>query len=254
MTLAHLTHRRLYTMASFRRYRFLLTFMALFTTAVAVVTPSVAQASSKNPTTTSVLNAAKTALSKQVGVHVTVNSKSGAVASNVVVDIGSTSGSEVITSGKSVIKISVTPTYAYLSGSSVGLTTIMGLTAAQSKKVGSLSITMKAGTAPYSNFKANLTSTVLVAMLPATKGTVLSTTGTNGSKVYKLSWTTKATSSRPTTKSVLTLSSDKVTLPIKEVITSSAGGGTTTFSKWGEQVKVDVPSSASTIAYAKVFG
>ena len=69
------------------------------------------------------------------------------------------------------MKIIVTPTDAYLSGSATGLTTIMGLTAAEQKKVGTRSVVMKAGTSPYTSFHSNLTTAVLSGILPVAKGT-----------------------------------------------------------------------------------
>jgi hypothetical protein len=38
------------------------------------------------------------------------------------------------------------------------------------------------------------------------------------------------------------------------VITGTSGGGTTTFSKWGEKVVEHAPAAANTIPYAKVIG
>ena len=171
-----------------------------------------------------------------------------------IVDIGRTSGVESVSSGLKKITITVTPTFAYLSGSPSGLSTIMGLTAAQIKKVAGNSITMAAGTTPYLNFKKNLTSAVLLGMLPAGKGTKLKTGTHNNKKAYLLSWTTTASGTTPLTKSVLTIASDKTSLPIKETITSTNGGGTTIFSNWGENVNPRVPSASSTVIYKKVFG
>ena len=94
--------------------------VALGVTLVLAVTPIAAQASVKNPTTKTVLKAAQKAMAKESGVHIYVTSKTGTVKSVVVVDIGATFGEETITSGKDRVKIIVTPTDAYLSGSSTG--------------------------------------------------------------------------------------------------------------------------------------
>lgn len=216
--------------------------------------PLAVGASTTSPTTTSVLNAAKLSMLKKGEVHVVVASRAGKSTSQVIVDIGATSGQESITAGKKFVSIIVTPTFAYLSGSATGLTQIMGLTAAQQKKLGSHSMSMKAGTAPYTNLKANLTTTVFASMLPQATGTKLSTTGSSSTLKYQLTWTTAATATAPKAKSVLTLSSGKSTLPQSEVITSSAGGGTSTFSKWGQHVTVTAPKSSSIVTYKSVFG
>lgn len=213
--------------------------------------PLAAQAAVKNPTTKSVLAAAKVALANETGVHVKVTTISGKVDSSVIADIGKTSGSETYVSGDETFTITVTPTYAYLSGSKTGLTTLMGLTAAEQKKVGSASISMKKGSTPYSTFESNLTSGAFAGLLPPAKGTTLLSKRDKATDGYQLSWTEAATSSTPKSKSVMTISSGKSALPLKESVNTSSSKSKTTFSKWGEEVKVEVPTS--TVAYAKVF-
>ena len=223
----------------------------VFTAALVVAVPVSAQASVTNPTSKSVLRAAASELLKQSGVHLKVFSLNGTSSNTVVVDIGTGSGMETITSGTKKVVIIVTPTDAYLSGSATGLTAIMGLTAAQQKKVGTLSIVMKAGTSPYENFKKNLTISVLSAILPVGKETTFRVSS-DKKKDYQLTWKTNATVSAAATKSVLLISSGSKTLPVKETISGSAGGGTTTFSKWGEHVTETAPAASATIPYAKV--
>lgn len=235
------------------RRRIQLTSLALGTALVLALTPLAAHASVDNPTTTSVLKAAKTAMAKAASVHIYVETKSGTSKTVLVVNIGATYGDETITTGKASVKIIITPTDAYLSGTKTGLTTIMGLSAAEEKKVGTLSIVMKAGSSPYKSFHSNLTSSVLTGILPAAKGTKYKQS-TDSAKDYLLTWTAAATSTSAATKSVLTISSGSKTLPIKEVITGTTGGGTTKFSKWGEHVVEPVPAVADTIAYSKVIG
>ena len=220
--------------------------------ALVVAVPVSAQASVKDPTTKLVLAATNKEMLKQAGVHVQVSSLSAKSKSTVVVDIGSGYGNETITSGAKKVVIIVTPTDAYLSGSPTGLTTIMGLTTAQQKKVGTRSIVMNAGTSPYNNFKANLTTTVFSGILPVAKGTTFKFS-TDKKKDYQLTWKSKATTSASGTTSVLLISSGSKTLPKKEIISSSAGGGTTIFSNWGEHVTEKAPALSSTIPYAKVI-
>jgi hypothetical protein len=89
--------------------------------------------------------------------------------------------------------------------------------------------------------------------MPTAKGTKYKVSS-DGAKDYQLTWKTAASSTTSATKSVLTISSGSKTLPVKEVITGSTGGGTTTFSKWGENVVEQAPSGTDTIAYATVMG
>jgi len=241
-------------MANSRRIPLYVLSVTLFVTSIVTILPLSAQAAPKFPSAMSFLADAKAALAQQNSVHIVVVSQSGKFTNTVVVDIGKTSGAESITSGSKTIIITVTPTYAYLRGSASGLRAIMGLTPAQEKIVGNHSVSMKAGTTPYNNFRSNLTTVALVAMLPAVKGTSLSTSFAMHHKSYVLRWSSKASGSSPATQSVLRFSTKGPRLPFGETVTSSSGSGTTTFSKWGEPVSVVVPPSSSLITYSKLFG
>jgi len=233
--------------------RFARFFLSGLTIAVATViaTPLASQGAVKNPSAATVLAAAAKALKSQTGVHIKVSTVSGKVDSSVVADLGTTSGTETYVSGDETFTIVVTPTYAYLSGSKTGLTTLMGLTSAEQKKVGSEAIAMKEGTTPYKTFQSNLTSSAFSELLPTAKGTTLESARDKATGGYQLSWATKATSSIPASTSVMVVSAKSPTLPLNETVTTANGKSHTTFTKWGEKVKVTKPSS--TIAYASVF-
>ncbi|HEY5265288.1 MAG TPA: hypothetical protein VIJ40_00580 [Acidimicrobiales bacterium] len=239
-------------MSIFKRTSILMSSLALASTLFVVGASSVAQASVKNPTASSVLTASAAALKTEIGVHVKVSTTNGKVTTKVTAKIGTVDGTETYVSGAEKFSITVTPTYAYLSGSKTGLVTLMGLTATEQKKVGSSSVAMKKGTAPYTTFKTNLTSGTFSALLPAVKGTTLLAARDKATNGYQLSWVTKATSTAPKSTSVLTISSGKKALPIKEAVTTSTGHSTTSFTKWGKKVTVVAPTK--TIAYASVFG
>ena len=166
-------------------------------------------------------------------------------------DIGQKSGTETFTKGAETFSITVTPTFAYLSGSATGLTKIMGLTSAEQKKVGTSAISMKVGSAPYNTFKSNLTVGALTNLLPSLKGTTLLSKRDKATNGYDLKWVTAATSEAPKSTTVLTISSGKKSLPSKELVTTSEGTSKTTFSRWGEGVQVVVPTA--TIPYSTVF-
>jgi hypothetical protein len=226
---------------------------ALALMAVTVVSGSslAANASTAKATTTSVLKAASTDLAKQTSVHIKVSALAANSPSTVVADIGEKSGTETFTKGAESFSITVTPTFAYLSGSATGLTEIMGLSAAEQKKVGKSAISMKAGSTPYNTFKTNLTVGALVHLLPIVKGTTLLAKRDKATNGYDLKWVTAASSQSPKSTTVLTISSGKKSLPSKELVTTSAGTSQTTFSKWGEGVQVVIPSS--TIPYNTIF-
>jgi len=239
-------------MVNLHRRSLHLSTLALLSAALVAGTPLAAHAAVAKPSVATILKAAKQEISKQKGVHVTVDTVSGTTSSKVVADIGKTSGTETVVSGKESFTITVTPTYAYLSGSKTGLTALMGLTAAEQKKIGTSSMSMKKGSSYYTTFKTNLTAgTTFESLLPATKGTTLLAARDKKTDGFQLSWTAKATSTQPKTTTVMTFSAGHKTLPLKDAVKTSTGKSETTFTKWGEKVKVKVPSS--TIAYSVVF-
>ena len=162
---------------------------------------------------------------------------------------------ETIALGAATATIKLTPSYGYISGSSSGLTTIFGLSAAQAKKVGKHWVSVKAGTSQYSAFKSGVTMSSIASVLPKATGTKMSTADVNGTKVYVLTWTIAATSSTPKSVSTLTISAVGAALPIKQTATDSAGDDMTLLlSKWGENVSVSAPPAASTISYSQLTG
>ncbi|MHB1510652.1 MAG: hypothetical protein ACYCST_05085 [Acidimicrobiales bacterium] len=204
-------------------------------------------------TTSSVLKAAKLALSRQTGARLHDLSKSGLSSELVSADFGTKNGDESFLAGKSRVALRLTPAYGYLSGSASGLKAIFGLTAAEVKKIGKDWMSVKAGTTEYSALKTNLTISVLANVLPGVKGTTMSTKVTQGVHLYVLKWTTAATTSAPKFSTTMTISA-RTALPAEEITTTSTGSSTTTFSKWGEHVVVTAPPASSTISYTKVAG
>jgi hypothetical protein len=215
--------------------------------------PVAVSGASSVPTAASVIKTTKAALAQQSGVHIVVSETVGKTKTTVVVDIGTTTGTESITSGQKYVSITVTPKFAYVQGTSSGLSGIMGLTATQVKLVGTKSIAMAAGSTPYKRFKTSLTTAALLTFLPVAKGTTLLPV-VAGSGSYKLRWSVKASASSAKVTSVLTIASNKSALPQSETVKSSTGGGATTFSHWGESVHLTVPNSSNVVSYKKVFG
>jgi hypothetical protein len=239
-------------MVIFRRTALHLSSLALLSGALVVGAPLAAHASVTNPTVASIIKAAKSAIVKESGVHVVLSTFSGKTESSVVADIGKTSGTETVVSGNENFTITVTPKYAYLSGSKTGLVTLMQMTAAEQKKIGKSSMSMKKGSTYYKTFKSNLTSgTTFASLLPALKGTTLLAKRDKKTNGYQLSWSVKATSTQPKTSNVMTISAGTKTLPLKDAVTTSSGKSNTTFTKWGETVRVKIPTS--TISSTKVI-
>jgi hypothetical protein len=200
----------------------------------------------------SVIAAAKSALAKQTGVHLELASTSGTTKDEVKADFGTKAGIEVIVTGKATATVKVTPTYGYISGNSLGLTSVVGLSATQAKRVGTRWISLKAGSTQYRAVTSGTTISSLTSVLPVAKSTTVTSTSQHGVKVNVLVWTTPATSSSVKTLNTLVIAANGPALPIKETATASTGSGTTTFSKWGESVHVASPSSSAIISYAAV--
>jgi hypothetical protein len=213
-----------------------------------------APASAGNVTTTSILAAANAAMAKQTGVHLVIEEKAGKTTTLEVADLAKEIGVESVSSGSEKATVKVAVTYGYMGGNSTGLTSLMGLTAAQAKKLGTKWMSLKAGTSPYSSLKSSATIPALTSLLPAVKGTASSTEQSGGVQVYVLKWTTTATSSAPKLSNVLTVSEGATILPITEVTSDSSASETTTFSKWGESVVVNPPAASQTVPYATITG
>ncbi len=206
-------------------------------------------------TATSVLAAAKSAITQQSSVHLvlTVKPSSTSNTETVVGDLGKKNGIESVSLGKATITLKVNPAFGYVYGNSSGLTTLFGLTSAQAKKLGKDWMTFKAGSTRYSNFEAGLSISSITGVLPTAKGTKLSTDVVKGIKLYELKWTTAATSSTPELSDTLTMSAVGATLPVEAIMSASGGGlETITFSKWGEPVVVSAPPAGSTISYSTI--
>ncbi len=210
-----------------------------------------------SPTTSSVLTSAKSAIGKQTSVHLVVTSRSSSssVEERLEADLAKTSGKETISVGSEAAMIKLTPTYAYLSGNSSGLTKIVGLTSAQVKKLGTDWVSVKAGTSQYKGLAASLTVSSVASVLPAAAGTKLYAPAPAAKKLYSLKWDTAATSSAPALTNTLTVSAIGAPLPVQETATASGGSNeTVALSKWGENVRVSVPPAGSTIPFSSLSG
>jgi hypothetical protein len=204
----------------------------------------------------SLLKTAGSAVAAQSSAHVVFAavSHSSSLQEKIVADVSTKGGTETITEGAAVLDVRATPTGAYIHGSSSGLTSLFGLTAAQAKTLGTKWEFWKPGTKQFTNLKSDVTAKSLQSLFPKAKGTKVSTETSSGTSRYVLKWTSAATSTTPKLTNTLTISTD-ANLPMTETSTDAAGVKvTTTLSKWGEPVVVHVPSPASTLASSKVTG
>ncbi len=213
-------------------------------------------ADARSPSLGSVIKTVEAAIKKERGAQVvsTERSTSSSKIAKETLLAGTASGEETFSHGDADLRIKVTPTGAYVSGSSSGLTTVLGVSAKDAKKIGSDWVYWKHGTTQYKDLESDVTVSSLTSVLPKVKGTKLSTHVTSGTVVYVLQWTTAATSSAPELSNTLTVSK-RTDLPVQAISTTSGGTTLATkFSDWGERVLVSAPPPGSTVPSSKITG
>lgn len=209
-----------------------------------------------SPSVSSVIKTVKAAMRKEPGALLvsTEHSTSSSRVAKESLDAGTSSGQEAFSSGSADMAIKVTPTDAYVRGSKTGLTTILGISAADAKKIGSKWVYWKHGTTQYSELEGDVTLSSLTSVVPKAKGTKLSSHDTGGSTLYVLKWTTAATSSAPELSNTLSVSM-RTDLPVRSTSTDSSGTKVaTTYSDWGKHVDVSAPPARSTVPASKITG
>ena len=225
------------------------------TALVAVVLPLAvlgAPASAGTVTAATVIKEAKAAIASESSAHVEFDAASTTSSSTeqFVADVGASGGRETVTDGAAVLHVMVTPADGYISGSASGLS-LFGLTSAEATKVGKRWEFWKKGTKQYKNLESVVSVKSLESLLPESKGTTLSTEGSD----YVLTWTSAASGSTPKLSNTLSVAAKGTNLPVEETSTDSSGEKvTTTVSKWGEAIVVHAPPASSTIAAASVTG
>jgi len=205
----------------------------------------------------SVLAATRTAIAAQIGVHVVFTAHSGStgLTETIIADVGTKEGTETIIESSADVAIRVTPTFAYVSGNSSGLTRLFGMSSADAKELGRRWEAWKIGTSQYGTLESDLTMQSVSALLPRTKGTRVSTDRRHGTTLYVLTWTTPATTSIPKLSNSLAVAAQGPTLPISKSATASGGTKiTTALSKWGEDVVVQAPPSDRILLPGKLGG
>lgn len=213
-------------------------------------------APSGNPAAVALTARVSKAMLAQHSVHVVVRGRKGgspAAAEKIVADVSTTQGAESMTEGKATARIRIRPRSAYISGNSAGLTTLIGLPAADARKAGSHWVAVKAGTAEYKDLAREDTLAALPAsILPnATDSVRLTRSSTAGKAVDILSWHV-GTDGSSTAVHVKLVVAAVTSLPLTE--TSTVGGDTQTvsFGGWGQPVTAAVPDKS--VPYPQITG
>jgi hypothetical protein len=224
--------------------------LRLFAASVAISFAFASMVDAADVSAGSILTSARVEIAAQTGVHVVFTAHSGStgITEKIVADVGVSSGSETISEGSADLAIRVTPSLAYVSGNSSGLTTLFGMGSAAAKRLGSKWESWKAGTGQYANLKGDLTMESVSTLLPKAKGTKVSTEVRQTGTVYVLTWVTRASTTVPKLSNTLSIPAVGPDLPMSK--TATASGGTrisTQLSKWGEDVVVRPPPSDRTV-------
>jgi hypothetical protein len=204
----------------------------------------------------SVLTAADDTMLTEQGVHMVITDQlaGNATPQRITADMGTATGTELISCGPAAAAIRVTRQAAYFTGSKAGLTSYIGLTATAAARVGSRWVVIKAGTSEYQDLAAENTLAALPSsILPAaSQVSRVSTAVADGQKVYILDWTTTPSGSQTPISARLTLTATPKVLPVSETLTTKGESKTVTFSNWGAASTVAAP--AQSIPYALVKG
>jgi len=212
---------------------------------------AIGAAASAPATTSSVLRAARAAISRQTGVRVVESLAGGSFSLHLILDLGRKSAEETLWVAGARARFRLTRTWAWGRGNLFAREFLFGLTATQAQKVGNHWVSARAGTSGYVRVKSYFSIPSPVGYLPPANGTTLSTTVADGVHVYVLAWTTAATKSMPKASNTMTFSAAGATLPVELIETTSRGTVTTKYSRWGEHVAVRAPPVASTISYSE---
>jgi hypothetical protein len=203
----------------------------------------------------SVLASARAAIASQTGVHVAFTAHSGStgITEKIIADVGTTAGTETIFEGSADVAIRVTPTFAYVSGNSSGLTKLFGMSSATAKKLGTRWEAWKAGTKQYANLRSDVTMRSVSDLLPKAKGTKVVPDSRHGATLDVLTWATAATATVPKLSNRLVVSAQGAALPISQTTTATGGTKiTTALSKWGETVTIEPPAADRTVSSSHI--
>jgi hypothetical protein len=218
--------------------------------------PGLSPAQQRSVIASSVLTAAEDTMLTEQAVHMVITDQltGGATAQRITADMGTVTGTELISYGSATATIRVTRQAAYFTGSKAGLSSYLGLAPAAAGRVGSRWVVIKAGTSEYQDLAAENTLAALPSsILPAaSQVAAVSTATVSGQKVYILDWTTTPSGSQTPISARLTLTATPQVLPVSEMLTTKGESKTVTFSNWGAAFTVAAP--AQSIPYAQVTG
>ena len=200
----------------------------------------------------SLISAMKASLARQKSVHLVITARdtSPKQTETIIQDSGPNSGSQNASSGGAYARILLTPTFAYFSGDSAGLTEFFSMPSDDLGLVGQKWVSVASGSSQYSSFATSITMEKLrTALVPTVSSITVSNGKVNSRAVNILKWS--STSSGQTTTLTLTMDATGSSLPLFEVGKGGTVTQTSTFSHWNEAVHITAPKSIIALSKLK---
>ena len=226
--------------------------LGLFATGSAGASPRpLATNTAKLPAPSALISLMNKAIATMYSVHlnITAAQSSPKVNETISQDSGYTSGSQSVSTGNEHASVLLTPSNAYLSGNSTGLSAFFALPADDIPLVGTKWIVIKAGATQYKTFVNTIGYRSLFKnLVPTSKPLSISAVTYHSVKAYALHWQVKSGTS--TTKLDLYLPQVGKELPIAETAVSGATVEQSVLSQWNKKIAVNAPTN--TIAISKL--
>lgn len=205
----------------------------------------------KLPAPASLISAMNKAIAAMHSVHlnITAAQSSPKVNETISQDSGFTSGSQNVSTGNERARVLLTPSNAYLSGNSSGLSAFFALPPDDIPLVGTKWIVIKSGATQYKTFVNTIGyKNLFKSLVPTSKPLSISATTYHSIKAYALFWQIKSGTS--TTKLNLYLPQKGKELPIGETAVSGTTFEQSILSQWNKSIVIKTPTN--TIAISKL--
>ncbi|HUY07217.1 MAG TPA: hypothetical protein VMU99_08165 [Acidimicrobiales bacterium] len=184
-----------------------------------------------------------------VHLYISATQASPRVVETISQDSGLNSGSQNVATGSEHASVRLTPSNAYLSGNSSGLSAFFALPPDDLPLVGTKWIVIKSGATQYKTFVNTIEfKNLFKNLVPSTKPLSIRATTMHSIASYVLHWQIK--SGTATTNLNLYIPENGKKLPIAETAVSGTTVEQSVLSHWNERIVIKVPTN--TIAISKL--
>jgi len=207
--------------------------------------------SAKLPTPASLISAMNKAIATMHSVHLNISAAQSSPKVNETIsqDSGYNSGSQHVSTGNERASVLLTPSNAYLSGNSSGLSAFFALPPDDLPLVGTKWIVIKSGATQYKTFVSTIGyKSLFKNLIPSSKPLSIRATMYHSAKAYAILW--QISSGTSTTKLSLYLPQIGKELPIAETAVSGTTVEQSVLSQWNKKIVVTAPTN--TVAISKL--